>query len=82
MLGCLEEKGCDKSEVSSPWLLVDGASVEAIPCLKHSVDGIDVCDWKRGEENFVGGFNEFAVLLVPSGTLQIQTMDVDTFLWR
>lgn len=73
---------CDVVQVCSPRFLVDGAHIQLGVDGAGAVNGVHVDDGQEGEEHFGCGLDETGVLPVPAGSIQIQTVDIHSLLFR
>lgn len=71
----------DVIEVSSPRFLVDGAHIELRVKGAGTVNGIHVDDGQESEQHFGRGLDKARVLPVPSGSVQIQTINIHALLY-
>ena len=73
------EDGRDELLVGTTWDLVDGTAVEARVFGTH-LDGVHVDDRKKNVEHFRLRLNQASVTLVPTATIQVQTVNIYTLL--
>ena len=73
------EDGRDELLVGTTWDLVDGTAVEARVFGTH-LDGVHVDDRKKNVEHFRLRLNQASVTLVPTATIQVQTVNVYSLL--
>ena len=79
-LYCLEPQRGDVSQVCTLRLLVHRALVKSRVFRCGGVDCVHVHYWQQGEEDLRLGLDQFAATAIPSSTIQVQTIDVDTLL--
>ena len=69
-------------QVSPARLLIYGTLVHPRVSWRSRVDGVDMYDRKWCEQYLRGWFDKFRASSVPAGTVEIQTIDVDSFCRR
>jgi len=78
----LEHNGGYKGEVCPARLLVDGTLVHLGVDATRAVNGVDMDDRHKLEEHLGLGLDELCSALVPAGTLQVETVDIDALRGR
>lgn len=76
----LQPQSCDVIQVCAPGFLVNGALIQ-LRILRFSREySVNVNHWQQCVQHFIDGLVQSAVPFVPSSAIQIQPINVNTFL--